>query len=84
MELIGKQAVPAAHTPLSLSAGSVGCRLKNGALDNILLDTHRALNAGDAIAKAQPQRRCGWCLLPFWIDCAATERQPLLRVFLLL
>ena len=40
--------------------GVVGCRLKNGSLDNIILDSHKALQLNDALAKQAPQRK--WVL----------------------
>ncbi len=57
MDLVGKQAIQQTHTPLMLTGGTVGCRLKNGSMDNIVLDSHRGLAANDATARANPQRK---------------------------
>mmetsp|Transcript_36982 Transcript_36982/g.82211 ORF Transcript_36982/g.82211 Transcript_36982/m.82211 type:complete len:1366 (+) Transcript_36982:300-4397(+) len=62
VELIGKQPLPATHTPLMCTNGNVGCRLKNGSLDSVILDTHRALQINDALSRAAPQRRFQQCL----------------------
>ncbi len=41
-----------------LTNGVVGCRLKNGVMDNITLDTHRAVAANDAAgAKTVPVKK---------------------------
>lgn len=59
IEPVGKQSVQSSHVPLMMYDGTVGCRLKNGAIDNIPLDTHRALaTSHDTLAKAAPARRC--------------------------
>jgi len=50
VEFLSKQPLQASHTPLLCFNGSVGCRLKSGALDTVVLDTHRALQAVDAAA----------------------------------
>lgn len=57
----------------------MGCRLKNGAIDNVLLDSHKALNASDAIARAAPAKRFAAALKLFKLkdayECAAGMRQ---------
>jgi hypothetical protein len=40
-----------------LSNGTVGCRLKNGTIDHLTLDSHRAVLANDALSRATPQRK---------------------------
>lgn len=37
--------------------GAIGCRLKNGSMDSIILDTHRSIHINDALARGAPQRR---------------------------
>lgn len=54
---IGKQALGATHTPLTACNGVVGCRLKNGAMDNVILDSHKLLQPNDAVARSAPQKR---------------------------
>ncbi len=56
--LVGRQPLPATHTPLTVFNGVVGCRLKNGAMDNVTLETHKLLQPGDAIARSVPAKRC--------------------------
>jgi hypothetical protein len=46
--------------------GSVGCRLKAGALDTVVLESHRALMVNDALARAAPQRK--WVLSSLGYD----------------
>eukprot|EP00798_Chlamydomonas_sp_ICE-L_P012670 gene12669-15902_t len=68
IDLIGTQVTAASHTPVVLSAGLLGCRLTNGSLDNVTLDTHRAINTTDAMAKTNlGQLRTAW-------DCAVQLR----------
>ncbi|MEW5318051.1 MAG: hypothetical protein WDW38_009304 [Sanguina aurantia] len=55
--LIGKQSIQPTHTPLMMTNGVVGCRLKNGSLDSMVLETHKSLQPNDAVARANPQRR---------------------------
>ncbi|MEW5304579.1 MAG: hypothetical protein WDW36_007181 [Sanguina aurantia] len=55
--LIGKQSIQPTHTPLVMTNGVVGCRLKNGSLDSMVLETHKSLQPNDAVARANPQRR---------------------------
>lgn len=43
VELLGRQAMQPTHSPLLVSGGSVKCRLKTGALDTVVLDTHRCV-----------------------------------------
>lgn len=57
VSLVGRQPLAATHTPLMVCNGVVGCRLKNGAMDSVILETHKLLQAGDAIARAVPAKR---------------------------
>jgi WD repeat-containing protein 19 len=41
IDFVGKQPLQASHTPLMCSNGNIGCRLKSGALDTVILETHR-------------------------------------------
>lgn len=40
-----------------MTNGVVGCRLKNGSLDSMVLETHKSLQPNNAVARANPQRR---------------------------
>lgn len=80
VEMIGKQSAPPSHTPLVCCQGVVGCRLKNGSLDNVTLDTHRALAINDAMARQAPQRRFQQALKLFRLqmawECAVAMKSP--------
>lgn len=41
--LLARAPLPATHAPVVLANGAVTCRLRGGALDTIILDSHRAL-----------------------------------------
>jgi hypothetical protein len=41
--------LPATHAPVAAVNGAVTCRLKSGALDTIVLDSHRALQGGGGL-----------------------------------
>lgn len=77
---IGKQALGATHTPLTACNGVVGCRLKNGAMDNVILDSHKLLQPNDAVARSAPQKRLQQALklykLRDAVECAQQLRQP--------
>lgn len=77
---VGKQGLPPTHTPLVVSNGLVACRLKNGTLDNITLETHRAIQSNDALSRAAPQRRFQQTLLLYRLkdawDCALSLKLP--------
>ncbi|PNW73788.1 hypothetical protein CHLRE_13g572700v5 [Chlamydomonas reinhardtii] len=76
---LGKQAVPATHTPLTVCNGVVGCRLKSGAMDNVTLESHKMLQPGDAVARAAPAKRFAAALklykLRDAVECAKQLRQ---------
>lgn len=50
--LLSRAPLPATHAPVVVSNGAVTCRLKSGALDVIVLESHRALQGGDGLAAA--------------------------------
>jgi hypothetical protein len=45
-QLLCRAALPATHVPLVLLNGAVTCRVRNGALDSIMLESHTALQGG--------------------------------------
>jgi WD repeat-containing protein 19 len=49
LQLLCRTPLPATHAPVAVLNGAVACRLKNGALDTILLDSHRALQGGGGL-----------------------------------
>ncbi len=57
LSLVSKARLPATHTPLVLDNGSVHCRLKSGAMDVMVLETHRALQAEAATSKGMQQKK---------------------------
>ncbi|KAG1674427.1 hypothetical protein FOA52_012954 [Chlamydomonas sp. UWO 241] len=58
VEFISKQPLQTSHSPLLCFNGSVGCRLKSGALDTVVLETHRSLQVVDtAAAKGTAPKR---------------------------
>jgi len=64
VELLGKQNIQGTHTPLMLIGGAVQCRLKNGALDALVLDTHR-WDADDELAGVHWDMHMRTCVLVF-------------------
>jgi len=78
VELLGKQSIHSTHSPLMVIGGSVQCRLKNGALDAVILDTHRNVQSNDAVAKNAPGKRFSQCLKLCRLK-AAWESAVLLR-----
>ncbi|KAF5840991.1 hypothetical protein DUNSADRAFT_14848 [Dunaliella salina] len=78
VELLGKQSIHNTHSPLMVIGGSVQCRLKNGALDAVILDTHRNVQSNDAVAKNAPGKRFSQCLKLCRLK-AAWESAALLR-----
>lgn len=80
IKFLGKQPLPPTHTPFAVVNGTVACRLKNGALDNVMLETHRALQNNDAMSRAAPTRRFTQALLlhrmkDAW-ECALVLKTP--------
>jgi WD repeat-containing protein 19 len=57
MMFAGQQAIPKTHTVLVLRGGVLGCRLKNGSLDNLVLDSHRPLQPSEQNTKNLHQRQ---------------------------
>lgn len=58
LDFLSKQPLQASHTALTCCNGAIGCRLKSGALDTVILETHRAVaTASDNMAKTTPQKR---------------------------
>ncbi|KXZ49298.1 hypothetical protein GPECTOR_22g892 [Gonium pectorale] len=76
---IAKQPLGATHTPLTACNGVVGCRLKNGAMDNIILDSHKLLQPGDAVARSTPAKRFAQAIKLYKmreaVECATQLRQ---------
>lgn len=46
VQLLCRTALPATHVPVVVANGAVTCRLKSGALDKLVVESHRALQAG--------------------------------------
>lgn len=57
VEFLSKQPLQSSHCPLVCCNGSVGCRLKSGALDSVVLETHRSLQGEIAGAQAGATKR---------------------------
>ncbi|GLC35581.1 hypothetical protein PLESTB_000191100 [Pleodorina starrii] len=79
VQFIGKQPLGATHTPLTVCNGVVGCRLKNGAMDNVILDSHKMLQPGDAVARSVPAKKFAQALKLYKmreaVECAMQLRQ---------
>jgi len=52
LQLLGCMQLPATHVPVVVANGAVTCRLKSGALDTIVLESHRAVQ-GPAVEGAR-------------------------------
>lgn len=63
VELVSKETIPPSHTPLLLNNGTITCRLRTGAIDNVVLESHRLLqgNANSA-QKTAPLKKLAQCL----------------------
>ncbi|GFH09592.1 WD_REPEATS_REGION domain-containing protein, partial [Haematococcus lacustris] len=76
VEFVCKQHYQPTHTPILVHSGSVACRLKNGSIDSLALDSHRTLMAADSLSRATPLRKFQQCLrlgrLKMAWDCAVT------------
>ena len=63
VELVSKESIPGSHTPLLLCNGTITCRLRTGAIDNIVLESHRLLQGLQASAqKTAPLKKLAQCL----------------------